>query len=109
MPKVRMIKKVAATAMVGSMVARRFSHITIGKVLVSAPDTKIVTTTSSSEVTKDKRAQVTNELLTPGTVTLKKAPIGVDPIDIAASSKFVSKRARAEDMVKNTIGIARRL
>lgn len=64
MPKVRMIKKVAATAMVGSMVARRFSHITIGSVLVSAPDTKIVTTTSSSEVTKDRSAEVTNELLT---------------------------------------------
>ena len=64
-----MIKKVAATAMVGSIVARRFSHIIIGKVLVLAPDTKMVTTTSSSEVTKDNKAEVTTELLTPGKVT----------------------------------------
>lgn len=46
-----MIKKVAATAMVGSIVALKFSHIIIGRVLVLAPDTKMVTTTSSSEVT----------------------------------------------------------
>ena len=58
-----MIKKVAATAMVGSIVALKFSHIIIGRVLVLAPDTKMVTTTSSSEVTNDSNAPVTTEFL----------------------------------------------
>ena len=101
-----MIKKVAATAMVGSIVALKFSHIIIGRVLVLAPDTKMVTTTSSSEVTNDSNAPVTTEFFTPGKVTLKKAPTGVDPIDMAASSRFASNLAKAADMVRNTIGIA---
>ena len=67
-PSVRIIMNRAATARVGSMFVLIFSHMTIVRVFVFAPETKVVTTTSSRLVTNakstdDTREERTGELL----------------------------------------------
>ena len=72
-----------------------------------APETNVVTTTSSRLVTNAKSTEETSEVLTVGSVTLKNAPTGEEPMLIAASSRFSLTLAKPESIVTNTIGMPR--